>query len=78
MMPPLLGLICGLTHSKMKAKILKALTNNGEVIPAGTIVDVSTWRNVRSLEGSRYITFVQEEEIKKETKPKVIKDAATE
>jgi hypothetical protein len=62
----------------MKAKILKALTNNGEVIPAGTIVDVSTWRNVRSLEGSRYITFVQEEEIKKETKPKVIKDAATE
>lgn len=53
----------------MKAKILKTLTHNGEVLQSGTIVDVSTWRNTRSLESSRYITFLTEEE-KTET-PKV-------
>lgn len=48
----------------MKAKILKKLTNNGNVLEVGTIVDVSGWRNAKSLEGSRYITFVSEEEAK--------------
>ncbi len=63
---------------KMKAKILKKLTHDGKEIEAGTIVDVSTWRNAKSLEGSRYITFVTEEEVKKEAKSKVIKDSDTE
>lgn len=63
----------------MKAKILKTLTVNGKEILQGTIVDVSEWRNARTLEGSRYITFVAEEEIKKETsKTKVTKDEETE
>jgi hypothetical protein len=62
----------------MKAKILKTLNVNGEQLLSGTIVDVSDWRNVKSLEGSRYIAFVTEEEIKKETKSKVIKDSDTE
>ena len=62
----------------MKAKILKRLTVNGEVIEQGTIVDVSTWRNARSLEGSRYIALVSEEDTKKETKSKVIKDLVEE
>ena len=63
---------------KMKAKILKTLTVNGKELLSGTIVDVSGWRNAKSLEGSRYITFVYEEEIKKETKSKVLKDSDTE
>jgi hypothetical protein len=64
---------------KMKAKILKTLTVNGKELLSGTIVDVSEWRNAKTLEGSRYITFVHEEEIKKETtKPKAQKDEATE
>jgi hypothetical protein len=63
----------------MKAKILKTLTVDGKELLQGTIVDVSEWRNAKTLEGSRYITFVFEEEIKKETtKAKVIKDEATE
>ena len=62
----------------MKAKILKTLTVNGKELLSGTIVDVSGWRNAKSLEGSRYITFVYEEEINKETKSKVLKDSDTE
>ena len=62
----------------MKAKILKTLTVDGKELLSGTIVDVSGWRNAKSLEGSRYITFVTEEEIKQETKSKVLKDAGTE
>lgn len=55
----------------MKAKILKRLTHDGKELEIGTIVDVSEWRNAKSLEGSRYITFVTEEQIKAETKKKV-------
>ena len=55
----------------MKARILKKLTNDGKDLEVGTIVDVSEWRNAKSLEGSRYITFVTEEEVKAETKKKV-------
>ena len=60
----------------MKAKILKTLTVDGKQLESGTIVDVSGWRNAKSLEGSRYITFVVEEEIvKKEVKSKAVKDS---
>jgi len=47
----------------MKARILKRLTNDGKDLEVGTIVDVSGWRNAKSLEGSRYITFVNDAEI---------------
>jgi hypothetical protein len=59
----------------MKAKILKRLTNDGKELEVGTIVDVSGWRNAKSLEGSRYITFVTEEEVKA-VEPKVKKVTA--
>ncbi len=63
----------------MKAKILKNLTVNGKEIKSGTVVDVSEWRNAKSLEGSRYITFLYEEETpKKDTKSKPEKDLETE
>ena len=52
----------------MKAKILKKITHNGKDLEIGTIVDVSTWRNAKTLEGSRYITFVNENEVVKEKK----------
>ena len=58
----------------MKAKILKKLTHDGKDLEPGTIVDVSGWRNARSLEGSRYITFVSEEEVKSVTKKKVTEE----
>ena len=47
----------------MKARILKKLTNDGKDLEVGTIVDVSEWRNAKSLEGSRYITFVSDAEV---------------
>jgi hypothetical protein len=53
----------------MKARILKKLTNDGKELEVGTIVDVSEWRNAKSLEGSRYITFVSDAEVKA-TEPK--------
>lgn len=45
----------------MKAKILKKLVFEDKTLMPGDIVDVSKWRNARTLEGSRYITFVEEE-----------------
>lgn len=54
----------------MKAKILKTLTVDGKELLHGTIVDVSGWRNAKSLEGSRYITFVIDEEEKSATQSK--------
>lgn len=62
----------------MKAKILKTLTVDGKELLSGTIVDVSGWRNAKSLEGSRYITFVNEQEISETSKSKVQKDKTTE
>jgi hypothetical protein len=62
----------------MKAKILKTLIVDGKELLSGTIVDVSGWRNAKTLEGSRYITFVYDEEIKETSKPKVQKDKVTE
>ena len=59
----------------MKAKILKKLTHDGKELDQGTIVDVSGWRNANSLECSRYITFVTEEEVKA-VEPKVKKVTA--
>jgi len=45
---------------------------NGESLAAGSVVDVSGWRNYRSLESMRYLAFIYEEEVK-EKKPKVTK-----
>ena len=45
----------------MKAQILKQLTSLGETLNPGDIVDVSEWRNARTLENNRYIKFIQEE-----------------
>ncbi len=60
----------------MKAKLLKSMTVDGKLLPSGTVLDVSGWRNAKSLEGMRYLTFLTTEEIetpKKETKAKVLK-----
>lgn len=60
----------------MKAKILKKLQADGKILLPSEIVDVSNWRNVKSLESNRYIaliTHVSEEEPKKESKPKASK-----
>lgn len=45
----------------MKAKVLKRVTNNGKTLEVGEIVDVSGWRNAKSLASNRYIAFVQDE-----------------
>ena len=42
---------------------------DGESLLAGAVIDVSGWRNAKSLESMRYIAFVQDEEPKVE-KPK--------
>jgi hypothetical protein len=59
----------------MRAQLLKNMLIDGETVPAGTILDVSGWRNVKSLESMRFITFVTEAEEtpKKEVRAKVAK-----
>jgi hypothetical protein len=59
----------------MRAQLLKNMLIDGENVPAGTILDVSGWKNVRSLESMRFIAFVKEAEEtpKKEVKAKVAK-----
>jgi hypothetical protein len=56
----------------MKAKLLKTMTVDGKTLSAGEVIDVSGWRNAKSLESMRYIAFVQEEAPKVE-KSKVAK-----
>ena len=56
----------------MKAKLLKPMVVNGESLLAGAVVDVSGWRNYRSLESMRYLAFIaEEEETQKVTKASV-------
>ena len=49
------------------------MTVNGELLPSGTFVDVSEWRNAKSLENMRYIAFVIEDETPQIPKPKIAK-----
>ena len=42
----------------MAYKVLKPISQNGEMIPTGTIVDASSWRNVRALINNRYLVEV--------------------
>lgn len=46
----------------MKAQVTKKLINDGRELQVGDIVDVSTWRNTKSLESSRYIKIVSDNE----------------
>jgi len=57
----------------MKAKLLKPMVVDGESLVAGTVVDVSGWRNYRSLESMRYLAFIYEEETPKVEKSKAVK-----
>lgn len=61
----------------MKAKLLKQMIVDGKTLPAGSVLDVSGWRNAKSLESSRYIAFVFEDE-PKVAKPKVAKEEVQE
>ncbi len=47
----------------MKAKILKRMTVDGEIIEPGTVLDVTSWRTAASLKNNRYIEFVTDEPI---------------
>lgn len=57
----------------MKAKLLKQMIVDGKSLPAGSVLDVSGWRNAKSLESMRYIAFILEDEAPKVEKPKVAK-----
>lgn len=64
----------------MKAEILKPINVGDSLLSYGDIVDVSGWRNIKSLANSRYIRIIEEEEIKPvkaEVKPKAKKAVAS-
>jgi len=61
----------------MKAKLLKQMTVDGKTMPPGSVLDVSGWRNVKTLESSRYIAFIvesQPKEPKTKVAEKVVRD----
>ena len=42
----------------MAHKVMKPISANGEIIPTGTVLDASGWRNVRALINNRYLVEV--------------------
>lgn len=48
----------------MAYKVTKPISNNGVVIPAGTVVDAASWRNLRSLINGRYLVECAEPVVK--------------
>jgi hypothetical protein len=48
----------------MAYKVTKPIQQNGSVIPAGTIVDASSWRNLRSLINGRFLVECAEPVVK--------------
>jgi hypothetical protein len=63
----------------MKAEILKPINVGDSLLSHGDIVDVSGWRNIKSLANSRYIRIIEEEikPVKAEVKPKAKKAVAS-
>ena len=63
----------------MKAEILKPINVGDSLLSHGDIVDVSGWRNIKSLANSRYIRIIEEEvkPAKAEVKPKAKKAVAS-
>ena len=60
----------------MKAKVLKKITSDGKAILPGEIVDISEWRNARSLVSGRYLEIL--EGITEGKKPSIAKSASDE
>ncbi len=42
----------------MAFRVMKPIAANGELIPTGTLVDASKWRNLRALINNRYLVEV--------------------
>jgi len=60
----------------MKARILKRLTDSGKTLEVGDIVDVSNWRNTKTLISGRYLEITHEQA--EEKKPSTAKSASVE
>lgn len=50
----------------MKARVLKQIINDGKKISIGDIVEVGSWRNIKSLANTRYIELIEETPVKSE------------
>jgi hypothetical protein len=58
----------------MAYKVLKPIPKgDGTTIPAGTVVDASSWRNLRSLIGGRYLVEIADAIAPKAVKAEVAK-----
>jgi len=44
----------------MAHKVMKPISANGEIIPTGTLIDASGWRNVRALINNRFLVEVSD------------------
>lgn len=47
----------------MAFRVLKPIAANGKLIPTGTLVDASAWRNLRALINNRYLVEVAEQAV---------------
>lgn len=65
----------------MLARVRKAIQSDGKILEIGDIVDVSGWRNTKTLIASRYIELVKEAPTSKpkaEKKEEAIEEAKVE
>lgn len=47
----------------MAFRVLKPIAAKGELIPTGTLIDASGWRNLRALINNRYLVEVAEQAV---------------
>jgi hypothetical protein len=61
----------------MKAKVLKQIISGGKKLTIGDIVEVSSWKNIKSLTNTRYIELIEESQVEVKTPEvkKVVKKA---
>ena len=62
----------------MLAKVRKTMQSDTGLLQAGDIVDVSTWRNTKTLLASRYIELVENAPISKPKAEKKVETAEVE
>lgn len=59
----------------MLARVRKSLQSDGKILEIGDIVDISTWRNAKTLIASRYVELVKDAPV---SKPKAEKKETVE
>jgi hypothetical protein len=53
-------------------QVLKPIPKEGEILPSGSVVDASGWRNLKTLIAGRYLKPIETEPAVEDAKPKAV------